>query len=74
MITIDGEEYDPYFILGVASDDTDDHINKSFRKKIKKYHPDKIDNKKDKKRYEYYSNIILECYSYIKEKERILRN
>lgn len=70
IITIDGEDYDPYFILGVASDDTDDHINKNFRKKIKKYHPDKIDNKKDKKRYEYYSKIILECYGYIKEKRK----
>jgi curved DNA-binding protein CbpA len=70
IITIDGENYDPYFILGVTSDDTDDHINQVFRKKVKKYHPDKTSDKKDKKKYEYYFNIILECYGYIKEKRK----
>lgn len=70
IITIDGEDYDPYFILGVTLDDTDEHINKVFRKKVKKYHPDKVDDKKDKKKYEYYFKIILECYGYIKEKRK----
>jgi len=67
-VIIDGEEYDPYYILGVASDDTDEHINQVFRKKIKKYHPDKANDKRDKKKHEYYFKIIVECYSYIKEK------
>lgn len=68
IITIDGEDYDPYFILGVASDDTDEHINQIFRKKVKKYHPDKVKDKNDKKKYEYYFKIIVECYGYIKNK------
>ena len=50
VITINNKQYDPYFILGVTKDDTIDFISKIFRKKVKKYHPDKyIDQKKKRK-------------------------
>ena len=42
VIDIDGKSYDPYFILGVTKDDSSEHITKSFRKRVKKYHPDKF--------------------------------
>lgn len=67
---IDGQEYDPYFILGVTQDDSDEHIKEVFRKKVKKYHPDKIKDKKDKTKYEYYFKVIVECYSFIKKKRQ----
>lgn len=68
VIDIDGKLYDPYFILGVTKDDSSDHITKSFRKKVKKYHPDKYTDKNDKKKYESYFKILVASFEYIKEK------
>lgn len=68
VININGKLYDPYFILGVTKDDTNDHITKAFRKRVKKYHPDKYTNEYDKKKYECYFKILVESFEYIKEK------
>lgn len=68
VIDINGKLYDPYFILGVTKDDSSDHITKLFRKKVKKYHPDKYKNALDKKKYECYFKILVASFEYIKEK------
>ena len=68
IITVDGKKYDPYFILDVTKDDTSDHITKSFRTKVKKYHPDKYTDPDKKQKYEKYFKILTESYQYIKRK------
>ena len=68
IITVDGKKYDPYFILDVTKDDTADNITKSFRTKVKRYHPDKYTNLEKKKKYEKYFKILTESYQYIKRK------
>jgi curved DNA-binding protein CbpA len=66
-ITIQNKEYDPYFILDVSIDDTDEHITQAFYKKAKKYHPDRAP-KGSHEKYTRYFNVIRECYEYIKSK------
>ena len=70
IITLDGKEYDPYFILDVNKNDTDDHIKRSFRKKVKAYHPDKYKEREKKIKYEKYFKILSESYNYIKNKRQ----
>jgi curved DNA-binding protein CbpA len=67
-ISVDSKLYDPYFILGVTKEDSSEHITKAFRRKVKKYHPDKYINPDDKKKYECYFKILVESYEYIKER------
>lgn len=73
-ITVNGKLYDPYFILGVTRDDSNDHITKAFRRKVKKYHPDKYTDLKDKKKYECYFKILVASFEYIKEKRQNKRS
>ena len=68
VIDINGKLYDTYFILGVTKDDSSDHITRSFRKLVKKYHPDKYTDKTDKQKYESYFKILVASFEYIKEK------
>lgn len=68
IIKVDGKEYDPYFILDVSREDDNTHITKSFRTKVKKYHPDKYTDPKKKEKYEKYFKILNESYRYIKSK------
>ena len=68
VITVDGKKYDPYFILDVTRDDTDDHVRASFRSKVKRYHPDKYTDLDKKRKYEKYFKILSESYTYIKTK------
>lgn len=68
IITVDGKQYDPYFILDVTRDDSSSHITQSFRTKIKKYHPDKYTDLEKKQKYEKYFKILTESYQYIKNK------
>ena len=58
VIEIDGKTYDPYFILDVTREDSSSHIVKSFREKVKKYHPDKYTDPKKKEKYEKYFKIL----------------
>ena len=69
-IIINGQSVDPYFMLDVTPQDSIEKINKSFRKKAKIWHPDKmsqqdkLDNNKvhfTKNRFE----IIVGCYEYV---------
>lgn len=66
IIVIDGKEYDPYFILEVTRQDDNSIITKSYRQKVKKYHPDKYTDCKKKEKYEKYFKILTESYRYIK--------
>lgn len=70
LICIDDEYYDPYIILGVVQDDTDEHIAKAFKIRAKKYHPDKArkNNTEEIKKYEHRFKLILKSYEYIKNK------
>lgn len=68
IVNIDGKEYDPYFILGVGKTDSNDHIKRFFREKVKKYHPDKYTDPRKKEKYEKYFKILNESYQYIKRK------
>lgn len=67
-ICVDGEHYDPYFILGVTPDDSLDHIKGAFKKRAKKYHPDKASNKSETAKYELRFRIVTASYEYIKNK------
>ena len=68
-ITIDNKDYDPYFILDVSINDSDEHISQAFIKKAKKYHPDRV-SKELREKYTRYFNVIRECYEYIKLKRK----
>lgn len=74
IITIGGKQYDPYFILDVTKDDSDEIILKSFRTKVKKYHPDKYTDKEKKAKYESYFKILTESFEYIKSKRNDKNN
>jgi curved DNA-binding protein CbpA len=71
FVEIDGKKYDPYFILDVTKDDTNEHITRSFRTKVKRYHPDKYTDPVKKKKYEIYFKILSESYQYIKKKREV---
>jgi curved DNA-binding protein CbpA len=66
-IKIEGEYYDPYFILGVTKNDDDKQISKAYKLRAKKYHPDKA-HQEDKKKYEKRFKIICKSYEYVKKK------
>jgi curved DNA-binding protein CbpA len=70
VITIEGKQYDPYFILDVTKEDSLEHIKKTFRAKVKKYHPDKYTDLLKKAKYEKYFKILSESYQYIKNKRQ----
>ncbi len=73
-ICVNGEYFDPYFILGVSKDDNLDHISKAFKERARKYHPDKA-KKCDVKKYERRFRIIMASYEYIKNKRtEVIKN
>jgi hypothetical protein len=63
-ICVDGDYFDPYYILQVTPDDSDEQLAKSFRAKARKYHPDKAPLEK-KEEYATKFKIVLECYEHI---------
>ncbi|NBU34171.1 hypothetical protein EB118_04890 [bacterium] len=68
---IDGVRYDPYYILDVTVDDSDETIQNAYRKKVRKYHPDKAKDSEQRKKYTMYFKIIVESYEYIKKKRSV---
>lgn len=70
IININGKQYDPYFILDVTKQDSDEHITKAFKLKAKKYHPDKARDDVKRKKYETYFKILVESLDYIKKKRK----
>lgn len=72
IIKINDQEYDPYYVLDSTPEDTDEHISKMFKKKVKVFHPDKIKRATPEKlkKYELYMQIILESYEWIKKRRQ----
>lgn len=68
-ITIDGINYDPFFILDVSHEDSDKNISKAFKKKANRWHPDRIPinerNEINIKKYKQHFRILTECYEYL---------
>jgi hypothetical protein len=71
-IIVNGETYNPYFMLDVVQDDTEAFITKAFRKKAKMWHPDKIKTKDTNKinQAQLHFKILVESYEYIINKKR----
>ena len=73
-ILINGQQYDPYFILDCVPEDSQEKVNKAFRKKAKIWHPDKLSQKdrndpeKVEARKERFK-ILVDCYDYISSKK-----
>lgn len=67
LICIEDEYYDPYYILGVAVDDSDEHIGSAYRKKARRYHPDRAPKEKIKD-YTRKFKIVKASYEYILKK------
>jgi hypothetical protein len=78
-ILINGVPYSPHFILDVTPEDSEEKVNKSFRKKAKMWHPDKLspEDRNDpikvesrKQRFK----ILVDCYDYILSKKSSFSN
>jgi curved DNA-binding protein CbpA len=71
-IIVNGETFNPYFMLDVVPDDSEAFITKAFRKKAKMWHPDKIKSKdKEKiKTAQVHFKVLIESYEYIINKKR----
>lgn len=70
QIEINGVLIDPYFILGVVETDNEKFITKSFKKKAKMWHPDKISREdlKDPTKVQSTKNhfkVLVESYEFI---------
>lgn len=57
----------PYKVLGVEKDATDEQIKEGFKRRSKKYHPDR--NKTDPKAKEKFEKIV-NAYELLKDPER----
>lgn len=78
-ILIDGKPYDPYFIIDCVPEDSEEKVNKSFRKKAKMWHPDKLslEDRKDPVKVESRKQrfkILVDCYDYILSKKSSFSN
>jgi curved DNA-binding protein CbpA len=74
-IIIDNVKYDCYFILGVTPTDSVEQIQKTFKKKAKLLHPDKLslDDKKNKALVEHrqkHFNILVACFNHLINKKQ----
>ena len=71
-IIVNGETFNPYFMLDVVPDDTENFITKAFRKKAKMWHPDKIKSKDPEhiKKAQVHFKVLVESYEYIINKKR----
>jgi curved DNA-binding protein CbpA len=79
QIIIDGNVYNPYFILDVVPEDTEQFVTKSFRKKAKLWHPDKIPNDKlHEKSYvdevNHHFKVLVASYEYIINKKQSINH
>jgi len=75
-ITVDGEKFNPYFMLDVVPEDSESFITKSFRKKAKMWHPDKIKSKDPQKisQAKLHFKVLIESYEYIINKKRSINH
>lgn len=74
-ILINGIPYSPWFILDLTPEDSQEKVNKSFKRKAKMWHPDKLppqdrnDPKKVQDRQLRFK-ILVDCYEYILNKKK----
>lgn len=78
-ILIDGVNYDPWFIIDCVPEDSEEKVNKSFRKKAKMWHPDKLspEDRRDPVKVESRKQrfkILVDCYDYILSKKSSISN
>ena len=57
----------PYKVLGIPQDSNEDQIKEGFKKRSKKYHPDR--NKKDPRAKEKFEKVV-NAYELLKDPER----
>lgn len=69
LLCVDGEYFDPYYILQVTKDDTTDTIARVYRKKARKYHPDKAPRDKVQD-YTRKFKIVTMAYEHISKQRR----
>ena len=67
LTPIYGKTPNPYKVLGISRDATEDQIREGFKKRSKKYHPDR--NKKDPRAKEKFEKIA-NAYELLKDPER----
>lgn len=66
--------FDPYSVLGVSRDASDDEIKKAYRKLSRKYHPDANINNPNKAQAEEKFKEVQQAYEQImKEREYVLQ-
>lgn len=78
-ILINGLQYDPMFILDVTPEDSIEKITKSFKRKAKIWHPDKLSpqDRNDPKKVQDIQlrfKILVDCYEYILNKKSSFSN
>ena len=67
--------FDPYSVLGVSRDASDDEIKKAYRKLSRKYHPDANINNPNKAQAEEKFKEVQQAYEQImKEREMCIRD
>lgn len=67
VFTVFGKIPDPYKVLGVPRDATDDQIKQGFKRRSKKYHPDR--NTVDPRAKEKFEKVV-NAYELLKDPER----
>ena len=68
MPKVDNTEYDPYFILDITRDSSDAEVTKAYKKKVKRYHPDKLPKNTPESEYiraEHMYRVVNECFKEI---------
>lgn len=70
IVEVDNKLYDPYHILGVTKDDDNETVVYAFKKRVKKYHPDKVQEISQKKKYEKFFRILVASLEYIQNKRK----
>lgn len=75
-IIVDGETYNPYFMLDVVPEDTESFITKSFRKKAKLWHPDKIRTNDPEmiRESQLHFKVLVDSYEYIINKKQSINH
>lgn len=58
-------QINPYMILGLSNDASDEEIKQEYRRKVLKYHPDKIKDESKRTRYETKFKLIKDAYDEI---------
>ena len=56
---------DPYKILGISRDATDDEVKKAYRQLSRKYHPDANVNNPDKDKAEEMFKLVQQAYQQV---------